>query len=122
MSDVSRTEGGLRDAAVTPSYTSDAPSTSSPPTTLNDPTEEPINAETTENAVTLKLTPKAIAVNEPEDVPMIDLSPTKEVPPQKDEKPLSLEQVRSNNALDMVTSNMQELSDIKQMADDSKIE
>lgn len=123
MSDVSLTEGGLANANVTPSDVSDVSSTSSPPTSLNDPSDmDSVNAEAAENALTPKATPKAIAADEPEDIPMIDLSPTKEVPPPMDEKPLSLEQIPSNNALDLVTSKTQEVSDIRQMADDSKIE
>ena len=122
MSDVSLTEGGLANANVTPSDVSDVSSTSSPPTTLNDPSDmDSVNAEATES-LTPKATPKAVAADEPEDIPMIDLSPTKEVPPPMDDKPLSLEQVPSNNALDLVTSKTQAVSDMRQMADDSKIE
>ena len=123
MSDVSLIEGGSANANVTPSDASDVSRTSSPPTTLNDPSDmDSVNAEAAENTLTPKATPKAIAADEPEDIPMIDLSPTKEVPPPMDDELLPLEQVPSNNALDLVTSKTQEASVIRQMADDSKIE
>lgn len=123
MSDVSLTGGGLAHANVTPSGISDVGSTSSPPTTLTDPIKmDAVNPEATENVFTPKATPQATTADEPEDIPMIDLSPTREVPLPLDGKPLSWEQVPSSNALDLVTSKTQEISNIRRRADDSKIE
>lgn len=118
MSDVSITEAPSSSASIAPSDAMACSSNSSLPTPIDEHNEVgTADMEQGEN----QSTPKLGAADEPKDIPMIDLSPSKEMPPPLDDKPLPFEEVPSNNTLDLVSSKKHGVPDLQRLADDPKL-
>ena len=118
MSDVSITEAPSSSASIAPSDAMACSSSSSLPASIHERNE--VGAADTEPGE-MQSTPKLGAADEPKDIPMVDLSPSKEMPPPLDDKRLPFQEVPSNNAFDMVTSKMHGVPDLQRVANDPKL-